>query len=116
MAWDSHRSVPWRRLMREWLLYVGIMAVAFAVLFRDRSLFGVFAGLFVSGPLYLGFGYVMAKFGYQRKSMKELRTEGRENARTKSKKKTETSDQPRPKPAPTKRTGAGNRQRPPKRR
>jgi hypothetical protein len=102
--------------MREWLLYVGIMAVAFAVLFRDRSLVGVFAGLFISGPLYLGFGYVMAKFGYQRKSMKQLRTEGREKASNKSKKGADSSDQPRGKPPPTKRTGAGNQQRPPKRR
>ena len=31
MAWDSSREVPWRRLVREWLLYVAIMAVVLVV-------------------------------------------------------------------------------------
>ena len=79
MAWDSSRPVPWDNLIRSWLIYVAIMAVVFVVLFRDQSLIGVFAGLLVSGPLYLAFGYVLAKFGYQRKTWKELRTE-RESA------------------------------------
>ncbi len=75
MAWDSSRPVPWQRLIREWLLYVGIMAALFVLLFRSTSLVGIFAGLLVSGPLYLGFGYVLAKFGYQRKTLKQLRAE-----------------------------------------
>ncbi|MEM1335483.1 MAG: hypothetical protein AAGG08_18710 [Actinomycetota bacterium] len=58
--------------MREWLIYVAVMAAIFAVLFRD-NLAGALAGLLVSGPLYLAFGFVLAKFGYQRKTMKDLR-------------------------------------------
>lgn len=105
MAWDSQRPVPWQRLIREWLVYVAIMAVLFVVFFRDRNLVGIFAGLLVSGPLFLGFGYVLAKLGYQRKSLKQLRDEPRA---TKAKTTTSSDDRPRPKPAPTKRTGGSD--------
>ncbi|NNE11260.1 MAG: hypothetical protein HKN41_03340 [Ilumatobacter sp.] len=110
MAWDSSRPVPWQRLIREWLLYVAVMAVLFVVFFRDDNLVGIFAGLLISGPLYLAFGFVLAKFGYSRKSWKELRAEPRRGKAPK-----ESSDAgvagPRPKPPPTSRTGGG-RQRP----
>jgi hypothetical protein len=112
VVWDSSRTVPWRRLVREWLLYVGIMAAVFVIVFRDQPLLGIFAGLLISGPLYLAFGYVMAKFGYQRKSLKQMRAES-------SAERDDPNDQdaagedarPRPKPAPTSRTGGGS-QRP----
>lgn len=101
MAWDSSRPVPWRRLIREWIIYVSIMAVIFVLFFRDRPLIGVFIGLLISGPLYLGLGYVLAKFGYQRKSLRELRAESRSAAATPE---PEIAG-PRPRPAPTRRTG-----------
>lgn len=104
MAWDSSRPVPWRRMAREWLIYVAIMAVILVLFFRDRSLVGVFAGLLASGPLYLGIGYVLAKFGYQRQTLKQLRA-GR------TQQPTATSPAPRP-VAPTKRTGGGSPRRP----
>ena len=102
MAWDSTRPVPWRRLIREWLLYVAAMAVVFVLFFRDDGLIGIFAGLLVSGPLYLAFGYTLAKFGYQRKSWKQLRSEPRPE-RTRREETTVVG--PKPKPAPTSRTG-----------
>lgn len=106
MQWDSSRPVPWQRLMREWVIYIAIMAAVLAVFFRDSGLIGALAGLLVSGPLYLLFGFVMAKFGYQRKSLKELRTP---RAQTSSANDDE-SDETRRLPAPTKRTsGGGNR-------
>ena len=109
MAWDSSRPVPWQRLTREWLLYVGVMAVLFVVFFRTTSLFGILAGLLVSGPMYLLFGYVLAKFGYQRKSLRQLRAETPSRNSKSSKSATTDSDplRPRPKPAPTSRTGGG---------
>lgn len=103
MAWDSTRPVPWRRLVREWLVYVAIMAVLFAVLFRDSGMLGIFAGLLVSGPLYLAFGYVLAKFGYQRKTWKQLRSEPRPDRASHAE---SSVPGPKPKPAPTSRTGA----------
>lgn len=117
MAWDANRPVPWRRLVREWLLYVGIMAIVFVVFFNDDGLVGIIAGLLASGPLYLGFGYVLAKFGYQRKTLKELRAEpnaprrGRARGRDSSD-ATSSTPATRAKPAPTKRTGGGGSGRP----
>jgi len=108
MAWDSSRPVPWQRLVRDWLVYVGIMAVLFALVFRD-SFTGAVAGLLLSGPLYLGFGYVLAKFGYTRKTMKELRSERStvsSSSETNSS-SSESSDRPRSRPAPTSRTSTG---------
>ena len=108
MAWDANRPVPWRRLVREWLLYVGIMAVVFVVFFSDDGLIGIFAGLLVSGPMYLAFGYVLAKLGYQRKSLKELRAEPRPPRRSRGGDSgASAADVPaaRSKPAPTRRTG-----------
>jgi hypothetical protein len=101
-------------MMREWLVYVSIMVVVLIVFFRDQSLIGVIAGLLVSGPLYLGFGFVLAKFGYQRKTWRELRSESTERGRTKASRSSRRSavhdepTQPRPKPAPTRRTGGGS--------
>lgn len=117
MAWDASRPVPWQRLTREWLLYVGVMAVLFVLVFRTTSLLGIIAGLLVSGPLYLAFGYVLAKFGYQRKTLKQLRSEAPVRGSKRGSKRSSTDDRsaspggPRPKPAPTSRTGGGT-QRP----
>ncbi|WP_148288711.1 hypothetical protein [Ilumatobacter nonamiensis] len=111
MRWDSSRPVPWQRLMREWLIYVAIMAALLAVFFRDAGIVGALAGLLVSGPLYLLFGFVMAKLGYQRKSLKEMRTPQASSKKSKQDKDESDDDaSARRPPAPTKRTsGGGNR-------
>jgi len=106
VAWDSSRPVPWQRLAREWLVYVAIMAAVFFIFMRDRPLIGVFAGLLASGPLYLGIGYILAKFGYQRATLKERRVE-RDAEPSTSTPDAEMLEGPRPKPPPTKRTGGG---------
>lgn len=119
MGWDSSRPVPWQRLMREWVLYVGIMALVLAIFFRDAGLIGALAGLFISGPLYLGFGYVLAKFGYQRKTLKEMRTPRADSSTATSRDSTDRSagSSQRGKPPPTRRTSTGiNRKKAPKRR
>ena len=53
MAWDSSRPVPWTRLIRDWLLYVGVMVVVLLIVSRDRLSPGIFAGLFVSGGAFV---------------------------------------------------------------
>ncbi|MEJ7800340.1 MAG: hypothetical protein WKF60_07470 [Ilumatobacter sp.] len=111
MAWDSTRPVPWQRMFKEWLIYGALMAVLFLVLFRDRGMSGIVAGLLLSLPLFLIFGFVMAKFGYQRKSLKELRAQPRPD-RSKPKSPATPSDAPRARPAPTSRTGGGTSRRP----
>lgn len=103
MAWDSTRPVPYKRLAKEWLIYAAIMVVLFLTLFRNSTdLPGVLIGLAVSFPLWIGFSWVLAKFGYQRKTLAELRT-----ARaTATPRQTETVPA-RPRPAPTRRTSTG---------
>jgi hypothetical protein len=108
MAWDASRPVPWRRLTREWLVYVLIMTVIFTIFFRDDSFVGIIAGLLISGPLYLAFGYVLAKLGYQRRSYREVRSETRGRAAAGSGGGASAAAPPRPRPAPTKRTGGGS--------
>jgi hypothetical protein len=103
------RAVPWERLMREWVIYAGIMTAIFLLLFRDGSTMGAIAGVLVSGPLYLAFGFVMAKFGYQRRTMKQLRADrgGRAGANDDERDGTAKSSEARARPAPTSRTAQG---------
>jgi hypothetical protein len=110
MAWDSSRPVPWRRLVREWLVYVTIMAVGFGLAFRDRPVIGIIAGLLLSGPLYIGLGYALAKLGHQRKSLRQARADAISTRaeRGAGGSKAGSTSGPRPRPAATKRTGAGN--------
>lgn len=114
MAWDSSRPVPWKRLVREWLVYVAIMSVLFLLLFRDEPLLGIFAGLLVSGPLYLAFGFVLAKLGYQRRGLREARAAAHANrdASRSGAGGGTVSTPARPRPAPTRRTGGGGASRP----
>lgn len=112
MAWDSSRPVPWNRLIREWLIYAGIMTAVFLVFFRGDNVLGAVAGVLISGPLYLAFGAAMAKFGYQRTRLKDVRGAATTSAATSSSASAAPHDEPRPKPAPTSRTaGGGNRPR-----
>ncbi|MEK7424189.1 MAG: hypothetical protein AAB131_10155 [Actinomycetota bacterium] len=101
MAWDSSRPVPWQRLIRDWLLYVAIMVIVFAFVYRDRLTPGIFAGLLASGPVIVVIGAVLAKFGYQRKTMRDLR---RQAARPPA---ADVVAPGRSKPAATRRTGGG---------
>ncbi|MEM8618401.1 MAG: hypothetical protein AAGF73_01635 [Actinomycetota bacterium] len=112
MAWDSSRPVPWQRLMREWVIYALIMVAVFLVFFRDANVIGAIVGVLISGPLYLALGTVLAKFGYQRKTFREARTERQEQlaerdaASTSSGSTAHSSE--RPKPPPTRRTQQGS--------
>lgn len=106
MAWDSSRTVPWRRLTREWLIYVAIASVAFLIIYRNKLNVSLFAGLVASGPMYLLFGGLLAKFGYARKTFKDLRGERERAAASKAAPKA-TSPGGRVKPAATKRTSTG---------
>jgi hypothetical protein len=109
MAWDSTRPIPWERLLREWVIYAVIMTVVFLLLFRDGNVVGAIAGVLVSGPLYLGFGAVLAKMGYQRKTMKELRSsQASKDTETKgSSSSASSTSNSRGRPAPTSRTATG---------
>lgn len=112
MAWDSSRAVPWEQLVRSWLIYVAFMAAVFLLFFRDRPLAGIFAGLLVSGPLYLAFGWALAKFGYRRKTWRQLREERSLRDEPADDDRAAPTSATRQKPPPTKRTGGGASGRP----
>ena len=102
--------MPWKRLIKEWAIYAGIMAAILIVFFRDGGqLLPILGGLLISGPIYFLFGAVLAKFGYQRKSLAEMRT-----PRAAPRGSSDTSPEPgvRAKPAPTRRTSTGPSNRP----
>lgn len=88
------------------MVYAAIMAVIFLGFLRDSSSTrGLLVGLAVSLPLYVGLSHVMAKFGYQRKTLAELRT-------PRAAPRNEAAVQPgtgtaRARPAPTRRTSGG---------
>jgi len=104
MGWDNSRPVPWQRLIREWLVYAAIMSAVFVIFFRGGNVIGAIAGVLISGPLYLAFGAVMAKFGYQRQRLKDVRAASGDTAPSDSASSDTTS---RSKPAPTSRTAGG---------
>jgi hypothetical protein len=121
MAWDQTRPVPWRRLVRDWLLYVGVMTVFLTVVYRDRMTAGLLGGLLASGPIFVLIGAGLAKLGYQRKTMRQLRAEAAARDASRSAGGTAgatvAAPGPRPKPAPTRRTsGGGSRPAPRKKR
>ena len=104
MAWDGSRPVPFRRLFREWLIFAPILAVVLWLLQRDTpALTGSLIGLAVSLPLYIGFGYVLAKFGYQRRTLADLRTPRAAGQPA------DPASPSRPRPAPTRRTSGGGK-------
>ncbi len=101
--------MPWQRLIREWVIYAGIMTAIFLLLSRGGSAVGAIAGVLISGPLYLLLGFVLAKFGYQRKTMKQLRTDRGNRAASAAAGERDGSEgtTSRARPAPTRRTSQG---------
>jgi hypothetical protein len=114
MAWDSNRPVPWRRLIREWVIYTAVMVAVFVLFLRDQLSAGPFIGLLLSGPVYLALGAVLAKFGYQRTTMREARENARQrDAQRRAASPSSSAPAPRAKPAPTSRTAGSGQNRPP---
>jgi len=106
MAWDASRRVPWRRLLGEWLVVTVVIAALFALVFHvDKA--ESYVGLLIGGVMYVAIAALLAKFGYQRATLKDLRAAP--SAATAERTGTPTA---RPKPAPTRRTSTGPSQRP----
>jgi hypothetical protein len=112
MAWDSTRTVNWGRLTREWLVYAIVMSIVFVLLLRDNVTAGSIAGLVASFPMYLLFGGILAKMGYQRKTLSDLRKQTPARTPRASKESSSSSGNSaasprRSRPAPTSRTTTG---------
>jgi hypothetical protein len=110
MAWDSKRPVPWKRLVREWLVYAVIMVTVFGLFFRSSVNAGSAIGLVASLPMYLVVGTVLAKLGYQRQSLRRPAVSDAPAGGDTS------SSTVRTRPAPTRRTSTGRSQHPRNRR
>lgn len=119
MKWDSSRSVPWKRLCIEWAVVAVVVAIVSFAAADNRSLSSYLA-LVLGGVVYLAVGAAMAKLGYQRKTLKQMRAEvaaaptrtvGSRTANAVGRESTA-----RPRPAPTKRTSGAPGQRSRKRR
>jgi hypothetical protein len=111
MAWDSSRPVPWKRLSTEWAA-IAVVVAGISWFVTDNRKAASYLTILLAGVVYLGFGALLAKFGYARKSLRELRAEAavappRGSAAA-------TASSPRAKPAPTKRTSSGPGNRPSK--
>ena len=111
MAWDSTRTINWGRLTREWVVYAVVMAAVFLIFLRDNVSAGSIAGLAASFPMYLIFGGALAKMGYQRKTLGDLRRQTPARvpraSRRSSSNSTTTTTPSRSRPAPTSRTSTG---------
>lgn len=102
--------------MIEWAVVAVIVAVvSFSA--ADNRQVSSYLALLLGGVVYLIVGTVMAKFGYQRKTLKQMRAEvAAAPRRPAGSSKTAPIATTRPRPAPTKRTSGSPGHRPPKRR
>lgn len=112
MAWDSTKPAPWRKLTRDWCVYAVLALIGMVIWTQatERSLkLGMILGLLASGPLFIALGAILAKFGYQRKTLRQLRAEDTAKRRIAAE-TPERAAQPgaaRVRPAPTRRTAHG---------
>ncbi len=111
MAWDASRPIPWRRLLIEWALLTAIAGPVLVALSKPEQRLANAIAVVVGGSFYVAMGAVLAKFGYQRKSLRQLRAEtaAREAAKRAaagggSGRTSGTATGHRPGPAPTRRT------------
>ena len=104
MAWNSANPVAWKRLFIEWLV-IGAVVSFVSLFITDNRDWTSYAAILLGGVVYIVLGGVLAKFGYQRKTMKQIRAE----AAAAPPRQVGSSPVPsgRPRPAPTSRTSSG---------
>jgi hypothetical protein len=112
MSWDSNRVVPWRRLIREAALFGAAMVLLFGLIAKPDA--GAYVGLALGLVLYVLLMAALAKVGYTRKTLADLRAE--REAAAAANPPPAAVPAPRGRPAPTKRTGGGQRKPAAKRR
>jgi hypothetical protein len=104
--------VPWRRLLVEWLIIALVVAVVSLLVTHNRNL-GSYLTIVFGGAIYVGFGALLAKLGYSRKTLSHLRAEAAA-APPRTVGRSPNTSVSRSKPAPTKRTSTGPSQHPTK--
>jgi Mn2+/Fe2+ NRAMP family transporter len=107
LAWDATRPIPWRRLTREVAIFLVLGAVAITLFVKPARALN-YVGLLVGMMFYVAFAAVLAKFGYDRDTLRATRARTRAVAST----PTAPTQTGRQRPAPTRRTSTGPSQRP----
>ena len=113
MGWNSANEVAWKRLFLEWLV-IGVIVAAVSFIAADNREAGSYIAILLGGVVYVLLGAVLAKFGYQRKTLRQIRAEAAAAPPRQVGRSAEPSS--RPKPAPTGRTSTGPRNTQPTRR
>ncbi len=104
MPWDADRPIPWKRLLREALIFLLLGALIFAfVLHTERA--SSYVGLVIGAGLFVLISAPLSKFGYLRPTLNRPRSPARAAGRQ------AVTPGPRPKPAPTRRTGGSGKPR-----
>lgn len=105
MRFDRNRPVPWRRLFTEWAV-IGVVIALVSWFATGNRTVESYLSILMAGAIYVLFGALLAKLGYSRKTLRQIRAEAAAApARVRP-----TAPGPRPRPAPTSRTsGGGNR-------
>lgn len=111
MAWDASRPIPWRQIIRDWVIFVVLMTVVLLIWSRNRLDASLLGGVLASGPIYVVIAVLLAKLGYRRKTLAELRAETDRRAAEKRPVAAPPATG-RARPAPTRRTGGGTTGRP----
>ena len=109
MAWKSANPVAWKRLCIEWAVIGTVVAVVSLVATDNRNA-GSYLTILLGGFVYVAFGAVLAKFGYQRKTLKQSRAEAAAAPVRQVGRSAPPSSKPRP--APTSRTSGGSNKGP----
>lgn len=102
MAFDRNRPVQWKRLCIEWAVVTLVVIVLMGFIDSLRTT-GNLIGLLFGGVIYLAFGWLMAKLGYQRQRVRW--DQARPPTGTTSASTPSTTSAHR-RPPPTKRTNA----------
>jgi hypothetical protein len=89
----------------EWSIVAAAMLVI-TLGFSDSTLAEVISAIVLGGVVYLAVGYLSAKLGYQRASLRQLRAQ--RAAAEAAGRAAPARPAQRQRPAPTKRTGGGN--------
>lgn len=110
--------MPWRLLFKRFGLMFVAMLLLVSLTSRDQA-GGLATGLVFGGILFFALSWLMSKFGFAPKTMKQIRAEAearaaasdrpvRQSRRDRKAGITRTATPPaRPKPPPTKRTASG---------
>jgi hypothetical protein len=105
MAFDRNRPVQWKRLCIEWAVVALVVIVLMGFIDSLRTT-GNVLGLFFGGVIYLAFGWLMAKLGYQRQRVRW------DQARPPATPSATPTSPSRGAPQPTKRTNAPKSRKP----